>query len=495
MSVKKVSGDDAFMFHLDWKPDKRSPIPLYKQIKEYIKYKIETGEWPVGSKIPTQRVLAEAWEVNRSTIVTAVEELIAEGLLEGKSGSGTRIMNNTWSLMTSTPPPDWNSYVQTGIHQPNLPTIQEINKAEFYPNIIRLGTGEPSPDLYPREMMKNVFNRLPDHIDSLGYEEPKGLLYLREQLSTYLKTLGISASPSSILIVSGALQALQLIAIGLLQRGSTIFLEKPSYLYSLNVFQSAGMRLFGLPLDQNGIQTKTIIKQKKRQNAALLYTIPSFHNPTGILMSEQRRKELMDVCEQERLPIIEDDVYRELWLDSPSPPPLKAIDKNGLVLYLGSMSKTLSPGLRIGWVVGPEPVIERLADIKMQTDYGSSSLSQWVVAEWLSSGVYHQYLEKVREELKIRREVTIDALQRHFSDIATWTFPKGGFYIWVRFLPSLSIRELFEKALERGILLNPGNVYDHNASQYLRLSYSYASISQLKQSLHRLSLIIRQLIH
>lgn len=436
---------------------------------------------------PASTYISPSMGVNRSTIVAAVEELIADGLLEGKSGSGTKIINNTWSLMNSTPPPDWYSYVQAGSHYPNLPTIQEINQAEFAPNIIRLGTGELSPDLFPREMMKEVFKRLPDRINSLGYEEPKGLLFLREQLSGYLKTIGIEASPSSILIVSGALQALQLISMGLLQRGSTIFLEKPSYLYSLHVFQSAGMRLFGLPIDEDGVQIKTITEQKKRQNAALLYTIPSFHNPTGILMSEERRRELMDVCEQERLPIIEDDVYRELWLDSPPPPPLKAIDKNGLVLYLGSMSKTLSPGLRIGWVVGPIPVIERLADIKMQTDYGSSSLSQWAVAEWLSSGLYHRHLDEVRKALKVRREVMIDSLQRYFSDIATWSVPKGGFYIWLRLLPSLSIRELFEKALEHGILLNPGNVYDQHATQYLRLSYSYASIADLNRGMVLLS--------
>lgn len=342
-------------------------------------------------------------------------------------------------------------------------------------------------------MMKQIMNRVSDRIDSLGYEEPKGLLFLREQLSTYLKTIGIEASPSSILIVSGALQALQLISIGLLHRGSTIFLEKPSYLYSLHVFQSAGMRLFGLPLDGEGIQTKMIAQQKKRQNASLIYTIPSFHNPTGILMSKERRRELMDVCEQEQLPIIEDDVYRELWIDSPPPLPLKAIDNNGLVLYLGSISKTLSPGLRIGWMVGPKPVIERLADIKMQTDYGSSSLSQWVAAEWLSSGLYHQHLEKVRTELKVRRDVMINSLQKHFFDIATWSVPKGGFYLWLRLLPPISSRKLFEKALEHGILLNPGNVYDHHATQYLRLSYSYASLDELENGIFRLSEVIRQL--
>lgn len=482
------------MPELDWKPGKLSPIPLYIQIKEYIKEKIENGEWTVGSKIPTQRMLAKSFEVNRSTVVLALDELIAEGLIEGRSGSGTRVINNTWSLLTSTPPPDWNSYVKAGSHQPNLPTIQEINRAEFYPDMIRLGTGELSPELFPSEMMKDIFGSLSARIQSLGYEEPKGSLFLRKQLSNHLKTLGIDASPSSILIVSGALQALQLISMGLLQRGSTVFLEKPSYLYSLHVFQSCGIRLFGLPLDKDGIQTKAITEHKKRQNGALLYTIPSFHNPTGILMSEERRKELIQVCEKEQLPIIEDDVYRELWLDSPTPTPLKALDKNGLVLYLGSMSKTLSPGLRIGWLVGPEPVIERLADIKMQTDYGSSSLSQWAAAEWLSSGLYCRHLEKIREELRLRREVAIHALDKHFSDIAAWKVPSGGFYIWLRLIPSLSIRDLFEKALQEGILLNPGNVYDQHANQYLRLSYSYASLSDLGKGISRLSKIIRLLM-
>lgn len=482
------------MFQTDWKPDKTSPVPLYAQIKSFIKDKIETGAWPVGGKIPPQRTLAEAWNVNRSTIVTAVEELIAEGLLEGKSGSGTRIVNHTWSLMTAAPPPDWSSYVRAGIHRPNWPTIQEINQAEFAPDIIRLGTGEPAPELYPRDGMADIFRRLPERIRSLGYEEAKGLLELRVQLSRHLKTLGIDASPSSILIVSGALQALQLISVGLLQQGSSILLERPSYLYSLHVFQSAGMRLFGVPMNGEGIDIGSVSELKKRQNAALLYSIPTFHNPTGTLMSEERRKELIRVCEKERLPIIEDDVYRELWLDSPPPPPLKAIDRSGLVLYLGSMSKTWSPGLRIGWVAGPEPVIERLADIKMQTDYGSSSLSQWAAADWLSSGQYLQHLDRVREQLKVRREVMIHTLQRHFADIADWTVPQGGFYVWLRLRPAVSLRELFDQALARGLLLNPGNVYDPAGSErYLRLSYAYAPLSDLSKGLLRLSELIREL--
>lgn len=479
------------MFKTDWKPNKSSIVPLHKQITDFIKEKISNGEWTIGYKLPPQRTLAKELGVNRSTVVTAYDELIAEGLIEGKSGSGTRVVNNTWNLLATTPPPDWNSYVNVGTHKPNLPTIQEINQAEFIPNIIRLGTGELSPNLIPSTSMKKIFHQLSNRDISYGYEEPKGLLPLREQIANYLETIGITASPSSILIVSGALQALQLISVGLLHRGSTVLTEKPSYLHSLNVFQSAGMRLAGIPLDKEGIQANLIQQYKKQQNAALLYTIPSFHNPTGTLMTVERRKQLLDTCQQEQLPLIEDDVYREIWFDENPPKPIKAFDKHGLVLYLGSLSKSLSPGLRIGWIVGPEPVVEHLADIKMQTDYGSSSLSQWAAVEWFSSGLYYKHLNEVRKQLQTRRDFTLDTLNKYFSDIAVWEKPTGGFYIWLRLLPSLSMRKLFEISLTEGILLNPGNVYDNQAEQYLRISYSFASLPNIEDGLKRLSKFVK----
>ncbi|MFY4777454.1 PLP-dependent aminotransferase family protein [Metabacillus sp. RGM 3146] len=479
------------MFITDWKPNKSSPVPLHKQITDFIKEKISNGEWTIGYKLPPQRTLGKVLGVNRSTVVTAYDELIAEGLIEGKSGSGTRVVNNTWNLLATTPPPDWNSYVNFGTHKPNLPTIQEINQAEFIPNIIRLGTGELSPNLIPSPSMKKIFHQLSNSEISYGYEEPKGLLPLREQIANYLTTIGISASPSSILIVSGALQALQLISVGLLHRGSTVLTEKPSYLHSLNVFQSAGMRLVGIPLDNEGIQSNLIKQYKKQQKAALLYTIPSFHNPTGTLMTVERRKQLLDTCQHEQLPLIEDDVYRELWFDENPPKPIKAFDKHGLVLYLGSLSKSLSPGLRIGWIVGPEPVVGHLADIKMQTDYGSSSVSQWAAVEWFSSGLYYKHLNEVRKQLKTRRDFTLDTLNKYFSDIAVWEKPTGGFYIWLRFLPSLSMRKLFEIALTEGILLNPGNVYDNQAEQYVRISYSFASLPNIEDGLKRLSKFVK----
>ncbi|YCA46109.1 PLP-dependent aminotransferase family protein (plasmid) [Bacillus sp. JZ8] len=480
------------MSRINWKSDK--PSPKYQQIIDFIKEKIANGEWPIGSKIPSQRQLAKIFEVNRSTVITALEELMADGLLEGKMGKGTVVINNTWTLLATTPPPDWSKHVRSGLHKPSQTRVQEINEAESNVNLIHLSKGELSPEMFPLDTMKKIMRDVSESMEAFGYEEPKGYLPLRVELSHYLKTIGIQASPSSVLIVSGALQALQLISVGLLQRESTILLERPSYLYSLHVFQSAGMKLSGLSIDQKGLVPQAISKAKTQRGKAIVYTNPCFHNPTGILMTENRRQEVLEICRKEQLPLIEDDIYRELWIDTPPPPPLKTMDKNGHVLYVGSLSKTLSPGLRIGWIVGPDPVIERLSDIKMQTDYGSSSLSQRVAAQWLKSGHYQEHLEMVREQLKIRRNLVIEALEKNLKGLATWEEPKGGFFIWLKIKPTLSMKSLYTKALSCGILLNPGNIYAQESDRYLRLSYAYASLTDLKNSIYQLGQIIKELV-
>ncbi len=477
---------------IEWKPESASSVTLQKQIEGHIRGKILNGEWPIGTKIPSQRALAKSLGVNRSTVSAALAELAADGLTDGRSGAGTMVVNNTWSILAAAPPPDWRHYVTSGAQEPNLTTIQDINRAEFHPGVIRLGTGELSPDLLPSSAIRDLFRQIPERPLRLGYEEGKGSAFLREQVSNHVKTLGIHASPASILIVSGALQALQLIAIGLLQQNSTILLEKPSYLYSVPVFQSAGMRLIGLSMDADGVQVPFIEKFKRQHNAAMLYTIPTFHNPTGTCMTKERRTEFMDVCTATRLPVVEDDVYRDLWLDAPPPPPLKSTDGKGIVLYLGSMSKTLSPGLRIGWIIGPEPVIERLADIKMQTDYGASSLSQWAVAEFLAGGLYHKHVENVRSELRIRRALMLQALSVSMGDIATWNTPGGGFYVWLRLHRPLSMKKLFDRCLSEGILINPGNIYDRSTDQHLRLSYAHAPANAIAAAIERLSVECRR---
>lgn len=475
------------MITLDWKPDKNSDEPVYRQIVNYISRKISCGDWIIGSKLPSQRILAERFGVNRSTIVRALEELCSYGILEGVTGKGTTVTSNTWSVLMSTAPPDWGNYLQAGTFQENVPTIQAINKLEFKKDIIRLGTGELSPDLFPGEMMREVFQNLPGRIPSLNYLEPLGLPELRRALSERLKAQGIDADPSGILITSGSLQALQLISVCMLKPGSVVYTESPSYLKSLQVFPSAGMKLSGIPMDRDSILYWNISAETNSLEDSLLYTIPTFHNPTGTLMPEARRNELFRFCANNRLPIIEDNAYGELWLEEAPPKPLKAMDRHGMILYLGTISKTLAPGLRIGWLVGPESVVERLGDVKMQVDYGASSVSQWAVAELFSSGLYDRYLEELRRKLIKRRDHALSLLERYFKELGQWDKPRGGFYIWLRLKGKVPVDQLFQAMLSERILINPGNVYDFGKSQAIRLSYAYAGEEELEVGIKKLA--------
>ncbi len=477
------------MITLDWKPDKQHKTPIYRQIVKYISDKIATGDWVIGSRLPSQRAMAQAFGVNRGTIVSAMEELISYGILESDFGGGTKVASNTWSLRMSQPP-DWNKYIASGPFGANLSTIQTINKMEFEPGYIRIGTGELSPELYPGKLVSKIFRRMPERIPNLGYLGTLGLPELGDALSEWLKTnQGIDAKPSNIMIASGSLQGLQLVSVCMLKRGSNVYTEAPSYLKSLQIFQSAGMNLQGIPLDEEGLQYWNM---KDASNDALLYTIPTYHNPTGTVMSEERRREVMSFCQKQRMPILEDDAYGQLWLDEKPPASLKSRDKTGSVIYMGTISKTMAPGLRIGWVVGPEAVVYRLGDVKMQTDYGASSVSQWMMTELITSGDYDIYLEELRKELRARRDNALAALDKHFKGLATWKKPKGGFYIWLRFDKRLPMDKIFNEALKAGILLNPGNVYDYAENHAIRLSYAYADPEDLTKALEILAAIIEK---
>lgn len=478
------------MITIDWQPAKGDPYPLYRQIFLYIKQKINTGEWISGSKLPPQRHLAEMLNVNRSTLRLAIDELIADGLLTGKVGSGIWVAENTWTPYLKQPV-DWQNYLKKGAYFANLPLIQAINKLEFDPSIIRLGTGELSPDLLPTNELQQLLVKTAPKIKHYGYEEPKGLLHLREQISRHLNDRGIDSSPHGILVVSGALQALQLVLFGLLPSGSHLYFERPSYLSSLKLMHTIHAKFIDLPLDHAGIDLTELRRRHRKTPHSLLYTIPTFHNPTGTVMQPERRRQLVELCRELHLPILEDDVYRDTWLRQAPPPPLKTFDTTGNILYTDSLSKSIGPGLRIGWVAGPEPVIHRLADLKMQYDYGSSTLSQWLAAEWLAQGRHDDHLQRLRHQLITRQTIAATALQQNFSSLASWQIPSGGFYLWLHLHRPVSMTKLFKKALAAKILLNPGSLYDPLNNTALRISYAHADPSKLEAAIETLAHIVQ----
>ncbi|WBW94989.1 aminotransferase-like domain-containing protein [Oceanirhabdus sp. W0125-5] len=475
---------------INWKPNRDSDKSLYNQIYNYIINQISNGDWYIDSRLPSERKLAEAMEVNRSTISNVLDELKSEGVLISRGSKGTFVANNTWSILASISQPNWKKYLDQGIHKPNQTTIQMINKYEFEDGMIRLGTGEISSELFPSEYVNEIMSNLP--LNSLNYEEPLGYKPLREAICKYLSKFDIQLKPEQVLIVSGSLQALSLISIGLLQPGSTVFVEKPSYLKSLHIFQSAGMKLKEILMDEDGIDLNDLRKKLNKSGTNMLYTIPTFHNPTGIVMNESKRKQLMEIIKEFQLPVIEDDAYADLWFSKAPPKPLKSMDDSGSVLYTGTLSKSFSPGLRIGWIAGSESVIERLADIKMQTDYGSSSISQLIAYEWFDKGYHERYQIDLKSSLKSKCNLVLELLSTYFSDIAKWEKPNGGFYIWVTLKKDINMFKLFEDALKSKLLINPGYIYDFNENNSIRLSIAYATKSELEYGIKKLSEIIRK---
>ncbi|MBV6682726.1 PLP-dependent aminotransferase family protein [Bacillus sp. JRC01] len=471
---------------MDWKPNRHAVISIHRQITDQIKALIERGDWSTDMRIPPQRKLAEEFGVNRSTIQTALDELKADGYLEGRVGSGIYVTGNAWNFLMDQARPNWQRHIETGVHKPNYHTIQLINDYEQKDDIIRLGTGELSPDLLPAKELEESLRSITLDARAIGYSSPQGSIKLREALSARLDKRGITVSSDNILIVSGALQALQLIAVGLLEEGATVFQEGPSYLNSVHPFQSAGMRMQAV--NRDGTLSSTI---RSLKGQSLFYCVPTLNNPTGYSWTVEEKKSFYTLCRDAQIPIIEDDVYHELQFGEGSLS-LKSMDEAGHVLYLGSVSKTLSPGLRIGWIVAPTPVIKRLADIKMQTDYGSSAFSQEIVAHWMTSGRYDRHVERLRTRLQERAERMEKILLRQYQDIATWNRPSGGFYIWIRFHAPIVNKALFLKALQRKVLLNPGYIYDPGDAHHIRLSFAYASLDEMEIGLHQLREIIKE---
>ena len=465
--------------NIDWKPDRTTGEPVTEQIVGYMCEQVHSGNWPIGSRLPSQRALAEWFGVNRSTVIAAINELSDYGIVEGQHGAGTRIVSNTWSLMLPGAP-DWADYVDSGFFKANNDTIQAINRYEFTPNMTRIGT--PTP----------------------------GLPELREAIAAHMRATGVDCTASQVLVTSGALQALQMISVSLLPAGTTVYAESPSYIKSLQVFQSAGMHLEGVPMDDDGLNVQALrgllaegeldtgrpapLNARNRKGNAILYTIPTNHNPTGVTMSDKRRHELVELSVDSRLPIIEDGAYRDLYFEDDAPlPSLKALDETGMVITLGSASKSLAPGLRIGWLVAAEPIVQRLADVKMQMDYGASVLSQWTFARFLTNGMYDEYVAGLKRELRHRRDRALVTLQEKMDGLAHWNVPSGGFYIWMTFDRPIRMNRLFQLAAERGVLLNPGDIYDFAADNSLRLSYSYTTPEEFADAVDVLAAVAREL--
>jgi GntR family transcriptional regulator, regulator for abcA and norABC len=468
---------------MDWKPDRSDKKPIYKQIAHYIEHGIATGIFSPDSMLPSERALASELGVNRSTIISAYEYLHSLGIVERKKGSGTRISTNIWGISHKRIP-NWGRYVEDGSFLPNLPLVQKIRTETQKDNFINLASGELAPHLFPTFQFREILSRQP-FMEHLGYDHPQGNELLRETISQHVKQYkNIDTESSSILITSGAQQALHLIVQCLLKPGDAVAIEDPSYCFSLPIFQSAGLRTFLLPVDKDGVNPNDLISLHKKHRIRMIFLNPDYQNPTGTILSTPRRKKILELSSELGIPIVEDDPYTLTTFDGEVNQTLKSMDSNGNVLYVSSLSKIVASGLRIGWIIGPQSVIQRLADAKQQVDFGHSVFPQWVANQFLSSSYFSEHILTIRKNLKLQRDELAKSLHEFLSDEMEFYMPNGGIHMWCKINKPIHEGRLLEESLKKGIAFVPGTIFG-SEKRYVRFTFGREKVESIREGILR----------
>lgn len=476
---------------MGWKPNRSDKKPIYKQIADYIEQGISTGLFPPESPLPSERVLANELQVNRSTVVAAYEELRSLGIVERKKGSGTIVSTDIWGISQKRIP-NWGRYVEYGSFLPNLPLVQKIRMETQENDLINLASGELSGDLFPEKQFRRILSQYP-FTEYLGYDHPQGNEDLRETIAFHVKEYkNIEAAPSSILITSGAQQALHLIVQCLLKPGDAVAIEDPSYCFSLPIFKTAGIRTFPLPVDQHGANPDDLIDLHKKHRIRMVFLNPDYQNPTGTVLSLERRKQFLKLSAEFGIPIIEDDPYSLTSFDGKVNPTLKSMDENGNVLYISSLSKIVASGLRIGWVIGPAKVIQRLADAKQQVDFGHSVFPQWVANQFLQSTDFQSHITYLRKELKERRDQINLSLNELLGDKVEFFKPEGGIHLWCKIGKNVDEQRLLEEAMRRGVAFVPGSILGSEKG-FLRLTFGRAETNFIHEGVLRLKEAVKNI--
>ncbi|WP_285395952.1 PLP-dependent aminotransferase family protein [Lysinibacillus sp. fls2-241-R2A-57] len=441
---------------MDWKPDRKAKKAIYKQLAEYIEKGIADGTFPPDKPLPSERYLASALNLNRSTVVHAYDELESIGLIERNRGSGTTISKDIWGI-TKKRIPSWNRYIEAGSFLPSQPVTQKIRKEAVEHKLINLASGELSEDLFPKSFLSEITSTR-SFIGSLGYDHPQGNEILRTTIAKHVKkSRGIETNPSSILVTSGAQQALHLIVQCLLKPGDAIAIEDPSYNYNLPIFKSVGIKIHYLPVDKDGTNPEDLESLYKKHRIKMVFLNPCFQNPTGSLLNKKKKEAILDISSKLGIPVVEDDPYSLTAFSGEKISTLKSMDRNGNVLYISSLSKIVASGLRIGWIIGPTSVIERLSDAKQQIDFGHSSYTQWVANDFLESENFHIHIKSLMKELEKRRDKIVKSLDNYLKKLVEYSIPQGGIHLWCKILKNYNETQLLEESIKRGVIYVPGS--------------------------------------
>jgi 2-aminoadipate transaminase len=394
--------------------------------------------------------------------------------------------------------------------------IRELLKVTQRAGMISFGGGLPAPEVFPVERFQEACNKVltENAASALQYGETEGYRPLRELLANNMTRYGIKAKPENVLITSGSQQALDLIGRLFINRGDRVLVEAPTYLGALQAFNVYGVEYESVPIDENGLRTD-LLEQPLRSGPKFMYVLPNFQNPAGTTLSEARRHELVLLADRYGIPIIEDDPYGQLRYEGEHLPSLVVLDRENLrrddgysignVIYLSTFSKTLAPGLRLGWIVAPPEVISKLAQLKQGADLHTSTFTQFVAYEVARDGFLDKHVRIIRQIYRERRDVMLQALEEFFPPTVTWTHPQGGLFLWVTLPHGLDMKAVFNSALEQNVAFVPGDSFyasggrgndghsndGREGSRHMRLNFSNAAPPDIREGIRRLSIALK----
>lgn len=486
--------------------DRQSTTPLYQQIESFLRKGIVTGSLETGSRLPAIRELANDLGVNRITIENAYAELEADGLIRSQVGSGTFVLplyhlpprpvdggTLSWPLWQQELQAESESRVE-GL--PSAEVLRGLGSAGDYataqrPVPITFAIGVGDSQLFPvedlRKCLQTVMRR--DGVSALEYGDASGYFPLRSTIAHVLASQGLRARPENVLITAGSQQALALVTQVLLKPGDTVLVESPTYGGALALFRASQLKIIGIPLDEDGMQVDKLEVLLQQHHPKLIYSIPTFHNPTGTCLSARRRSQLIALADRYNVPILEDDFVGDFRYEGRAQPALKALDPGGRVIYVNTFSKMLMPGLRVGLLVAEGPVYDSLVQTRRFNDVATSNLIQRAVEAFVTVGRYQAHLHRSCQVYRKRRDVMLLAIRRHMPRDVQLNPPQGGLFIWLRLPDGLSSDALLPFAWEEGVTFAPGRSFFPTASDgmyMLRLNFACQPPDLIDEGIRRL---------
>ena len=384
--------------------------------------------------------------------------------------------------------------------------IRELLKLTQQPEVISFAGGLPAPDVFPIQRFQEACAKVLSTRgkEALQYGASEGYEPLREMIARHTSRYGIKAGPENVLITSGSQQALDLIGKLLINPGDRVLVEAPTYLGALQAFNVYGAEYVSVPSDDDGIQTEHL-EGPLRSGPKFMYILPNFQNPGGTTLSEGRREELVLLADRFGIPIVEDDPYGQLRYEGEHLTPLVVLDRVNLrrdngysignVIYLSTFSKTLAPGLRLGWIVAPADVISKMIQLKQGADLHTSTFTQMVAYEVAHDNFMDEHIKMIRRVYGERRDAMLAALEEFFPPEVTWTRPAGGLFLWVTLPDGMDCQKVFEAAIKQNVAFVPGDSFYANhggeARRHFRLNFSYVPPDKIHEGIRRLAIAVK----